>query len=72
MSAEKYDAIIIGAGLAGLTTAAILACEEKKRVLILEREDFLGGRIVSFTGEGGDLLLHGNKLGIDGYKDEMR
>jgi len=72
MSAEKYDAIIIGAGLAGLTAGALLACEEKKRVLILEREDFLGGRIVSFTGEGGDLILHGNKLGIDGYKKTMR
>jgi all-trans-retinol 13,14-reductase len=40
-SKHKYDAIIIGSGLGGLTTAAILA-KEGKKVLVLERH-FKGG-----------------------------
>jgi len=68
MSAQKYDVIIIGAGLAGLTVGSILACQEKRKVLILEREDFVGGRIVSFMGQDGDLYLYGRKLGVKGFK----
>jgi all-trans-retinol 13,14-reductase len=34
--AEKYDAIIIGSGMSGLTTAALLS-KEGKKVLVLER-----------------------------------
>ena len=40
-SKHKYDAIIIGSGLGGLTTAAILA-KEGQKVLVLERH-FKGG-----------------------------
>jgi len=72
MSTNSYDAIIIGAGLAGLTAGAILACHENWKVLILERENYLGGRIVSFTGHDGDLYLYGNKLGLNGFKKVMR
>ncbi|MFH2132913.1 MAG: FAD-dependent oxidoreductase [bacterium] len=72
MSAEKYDVVIIGAGLAGLTVGALLACYEKRRVLILEREAYLGGRIVSFSGEDGDLSLQGRKLGLAGFEKVMR
>lgn len=39
---NKYDAIIIGSGLGGLTTAAILA-KEGKKVLVLERHFVAGG-----------------------------
>jgi all-trans-retinol 13,14-reductase len=39
---KKYDAIIIGSGLGGLTTAAILA-KEGKKVLVLERHFAAGG-----------------------------
>ena len=42
MSKNRYDAIIIGAGLSGLTVGAILSGYEGKRVLLLEREEFLG------------------------------
>jgi all-trans-retinol 13,14-reductase len=44
MSADNhYDAIIIGSGLGGLTTASILAKLQYKRVLILERHYVVGG-----------------------------
>jgi len=71
MSQNHYDAVIIGAGLAGLTVGAILACYENQKVLILEREDFLGGRIVSFTAADGDVYLHGQRLGVQGLKKAL-
>jgi phytoene dehydrogenase-like protein len=45
-SNSKYDAIIIGGGHNGLTTAAYLACAGKK-VLVLERRHVLGGAAVT-------------------------
>jgi len=38
----QYDAIIVGGGLAGLSTALYLS-DQGKRVLILEKNDFVGG-----------------------------
>ncbi|MBU3917862.1 FAD-dependent oxidoreductase [bacterium] len=71
MSKNRYDAIIIGAGLSGLTVGAILSGYEGKRVLLLEREEFLGGRLVSFCGEDDHLLLHGKKLDVSGFKKTL-
>ncbi|MCP4755139.1 MAG: NAD(P)/FAD-dependent oxidoreductase [Proteobacteria bacterium] len=68
MIKEKYDVIIVGAGLSGLTIGAVLSSREKKDVLILEREDYIGGRIVSFTGEDDGIVLQGKKLGQEGFK----
>lgn len=48
---EKYDAIIIGSGMGGLTAAAFLARAGKK-VLILERHDVPGGFTHSFKRKG--------------------
>src|SRR5260221_10742483 len=45
-SKNKYDAIIIGGGHNGLTTAAYLARAGKK-VLVLERRHVLGGAAVT-------------------------
>lgn len=39
-----YDTIIVGGGIAGLTTAYML---RDKKILILEKEDRLGGRVLS-------------------------
>lgn len=38
----KFDAIIIGAGISGLLSALVLS-KEGKKVLVLEKNDFLGG-----------------------------
>ena len=40
---QNYDVIVIGAGAAGLSAAALLA-KEGKSVLVVERSPFLGGR----------------------------
>src|SRR5574341_1605090 len=40
---ESYDAVVIGSGIGGLGTAALLAKHGGKRVLLLERHYTLGG-----------------------------
>ena len=68
---ERYDAIIIGAGLAGLSIGAILAAKENWRVLILEREEYVGGRLLSFAGQGQNLMLQGRSLDAASFKKAM-
>jgi phytoene dehydrogenase-like protein len=48
MSREDVDVIIVGGGIGGLITGAILAKREGYRVLLLEKERYLGGKIFSF------------------------
>lgn len=48
---QKYDAIIIGAGLAGLSCGAYLA-QAGKKILLLEERGVLGGRTSSWIEKG--------------------
>jgi len=48
---EHWDAIVIGSGLGGLTSAALLA-NEGKRVLVLERHYVIGGFTHTFKRKG--------------------
>ena len=48
--AAHWDVIVVGAGVGGLSTASILA-KEGMRVLVLEKEDRVGGRALSLRGE---------------------
>lgn len=48
MTQLKYDLIIVGAGICGLT-AAIACAEAGKKVIILEAMDFAGGRARSVS-----------------------
>jgi hypothetical protein len=51
VSEQKYDVIVIGSGMGGLTTAALLA-RRGKRVLVLEQHDKLGGCTHTFEEAG--------------------
>ena len=60
---NKYDIIIIGGGASGLMAAKLLS-EAGKKILLLEANDRLGGRIhrvnnLSFPAEGGAEFIHG-------------
>lgn len=46
--AEKYDVIVIGSGMGGLTAASILARLKNKRVLVLEKHYVAGGQTHEF------------------------
>ena len=50
----KYDVIVVGAGLAGLTVSYYLQ-KSGKKVLLLEKESFLGGRTSSWNDNGMDI-----------------
>jgi len=63
---EKYDVIIIGSGLAGLTCANMLA-KRGHSVLLLEQHYNLGGLATWFKRKGGhifDISLHGFPVGM--------
>ncbi|MEE8601427.1 phytoene desaturase family protein [Euzebya tangerina] len=53
---SEYDVIVIGAGAAGLSAAALLA-KEGRSVLLLERSPYLGGRGMATDDEGYQLNL---------------
>ena len=61
-----YDVIVIGSGLAGLTTANVLA-RAGRSVLLLEQHYKLGGMATWFKRPGGhifDVSLHGFPIGM--------
>src|ERR1700694_3975897 len=53
----RYDVVVIGAGLGGLTAGAILAREGRK-VLVVERSNSVGGAASSY--KVGDLFVEGS------------
>jgi UDP-galactopyranose mutase len=50
---EKYDYIVIGAGLAGGIFARMLAENDKKKILIVERRNHIAGNTFDFEDEHG-------------------
>jgi len=49
---DRWDAIVIGSGIGGLTTAALLSKHASKKVLVLERHYTAGGYTHSFHRPG--------------------
>ncbi len=52
-----YDAVVIGSGIAGAATARVLAEEQGKQVLVLERRPHIGGNCYDREDEYG-ILIH--------------
>jgi phytoene dehydrogenase-like protein len=49
----RKQVVVIGAGMGGMITAALLAREADMDVLVLEKEQVIGGRTMSFGGHHG-------------------
>ena len=65
----KYDAIVIGAGFAGLSAATRLA-KKGARVLVLEARARLGGRATAFEDrETGELVDNGQHVLLGCYTE---
>lgn len=52
-----YDAVVIGSGIAGAAAARVLAEEQGKQVLVLERRPHIGGNCYDREDEYG-ILIH--------------
>ena len=65
MSEERCDVVIIGAGVAGMSAAALLAKDFRQRVVVLEQAPFIGGRTFTVVGKG-------NRVVIDGIEMDAR
>lgn len=52
----RYDVVVVGAGVAGLVTASILA-EKGKRVALVEKHGYLGGRAMEHRYRGHQIGL---------------
>lgn len=71
---QSYDVLVIGGGPAGLA-AAISARKEGARVLLIEREERLGGILKQCIHDGFGLLHFGEKLSgpeyVERFEDEF-
>lgn len=57
----RYDVVVVGAGMAGMAAAALLA-KEGKTVCVVERSPFLGGRAMSKWYRGHKIMLGAHLL----------
>lgn len=73
MNDDIYDAVVVGAGFAGLTAARDLA-QDGKKVLIVEARDRIGGRTWyrPFADTGFSIELGGNWVDVQGNTTLMR
>ena len=67
----RFDAIVVGAGFAGLSAAALLA-ERGARVLVLDARPQLGGRATAFRDrDTGELVDNGQHVLFGCYRETM-
>jgi phytoene dehydrogenase-like protein len=68
---ERWDAVVVGAGMGGLGTAALLT-QAGLRVLVLEAAKDIGGRAYSFSHRGHVTNVGGPRAGLAGGRvDEL-
>ena len=70
-SEQNFDTIVIGAGVAGLGAAALLAREAGQRVLVLERAPFIGGRTLSYVGKGKKVVADGIEMDAAAFRKSL-
>lgn len=63
MEAVDYDAVVVGAGFAGLAAARRL-CEAGKQVLVLDARERVGGRVMRGSLAGHTIDLGGQWVGV--------
>lgn len=62
---EHYDFLIVGAGPAGLTLATLLS--DKYKILILEKNNYLGGNNGVIRGENNAFMEHSCRISSSAY-----
>ena len=68
---KEYDAIIVGSGVGGCGTAALLAKDFGKKVLVLEKAPHIGGRVASYVGKGDKVTIDGKELDARGFRKSL-
>ncbi|MBT7713654.1 MAG: NAD(P)-binding protein [Deltaproteobacteria bacterium] len=71
MGTEKVDVIVIGSGVAGMTAAGMLAQDCKKKVVVLERAQYIGGRCLSYVGEGKTVVADGVEMDAKAFEKSL-
>ncbi len=71
MTMTDVDVIVIGAGVAGMTAAAILARDCDQKVVVFERAPFIGGRCLSYVGHGDKVYADGIEMGAGEFKRSL-
>ncbi len=71
MAKNGYDAVVIGAGVAGMTAAAMLAKEFGKKMLVLEQAPFIGGRALSYVGKGNKVVADGIEMDVKAFRKSL-
>jgi len=71
MAKKEYDAIVVGSGVGGMGSAALLAKRFGKKVLVLEKMPHIGGRVASYVGKGDKLTIDGLELDEIGFRKSL-
>ncbi len=68
---ERFDTIVVGAGIAGLGVAALLAKDHGQHVLVLERAPWVGGRALSYVGRGDTVTADGITMDAQAFRKSL-